>query len=83
MIAVEIKGRRWSLCQVRNRLSQTGGGGGGSIGHRPLLATSFPCWKQELIYLKLLNKKLSWIKVIIGRNNSFDGMYQLEYFEKL
>ena len=28
MIAVEIRGRSQSLCQVRNRLAQTGGGGG-------------------------------------------------------
>ena len=37
MIAVEIRGRRWSLCQVRTRLAQTGG----SVGHRHFLATSF------------------------------------------
>ena len=37
MIAFGIKGRRQSLCQVRNRLAQTGG----FISHKHLLATSF------------------------------------------
>ena len=43
MIIVEIRGRKLSLCQVRNRLVQTGG----YMGHGNLLVTSFSVFSVQ------------------------------------
>ena len=74
MIAVEIRGRRQSLCQVRNRLAQTGGLHG---------LQTFTChllYKLEVYCKYCQNKKINLFVDMFDFRIAFDNTCYIKWF---